>query len=75
VCCARRCLKKERGKRYALEQNFIKSSQHFLYDAWTLMKQFFEELKVGMAIVFAGMFGWIILLSLVLWFLWYLVYL
>jgi len=38
------------------------------------MKQFFDELKVGFEVAFAGMFGWVLLLSLVLWFLWFLIY-
>ncbi len=38
------------------------------------MKQFFEELKVGFEVAFAGMFGWMLLLSMVMWLLWFLIY-
>lgn len=44
------------------------------YDAFTLMKQFFEELKIGFEVAFAGMFGWMLMLSLIVWFLWSLLF-
>jgi hypothetical protein len=39
-----------------------------------VMKQFFEDLKLNFEVAFAGMFGWVLMLGLVLWFLWFLVY-
>jgi len=38
------------------------------------MKQFFEEMKMGLEIAFAGMSGWVLMLGLILGFLWSLIY-
>lgn len=40
-----------------------------------VMKQFLEELKLGVSLAFAGTFGWVVFLGFCVWFVSYLLFL